>query len=330
MKTFLDFEKEVLAGKTKNVYFALVADNYFVTKAAELLREKFFGSKESRDNFFLKYADEISLQELIDLTSNFPSLFSSTKIIVLKKTEKYSRKIEELFEFLKNPSADTIILLCFDKDYILEKKLHKEFEFYDFTELPEDAMNQWVQKEFSKYGKKIDGAALEYLIMNIPSSFDLLSKEIEKISCYDPDSNDIIDKKLILKFIGYESELTPNDLMRAIIRNDSVKAVQILDNLINTAGINEIYLVSIISNYYFDLLSFKSGKFKGTDNYSLYGKYKMWGERLGFAKEYCNLLKLSDLERAIGMILELDTKLKTSMLDSKVLLTSLVEELSSM
>jgi DNA polymerase III delta subunit len=135
---------------------------------------------------------------------------------------------------------------------------------------------------------------------------------------------------LILKFIGYENEFTPNDLMRAIIRNDSEKAVQILDNLINTSGINEIYLVSIISNYYFDLLSFKSGKFKGADNYSLFGKYKIWGDRLSFAKEYSNLLKISDLQKAISLILDLDTKLKTSMLDSKVLLTSLVEELSSM
>ncbi|HEY3251344.1 MAG TPA: DNA polymerase III subunit delta [Ignavibacteria bacterium] len=330
MKTFLDFEKEVNLGKTRNVYFLLTTDNYFVTKASELLREKLFGNKDSRDNFFLKYADETSIQELIDLTNNFASLFSSTKIIVLKRTEKYSRKIDELFEFVKIADPDSILLLCFDKEYASDKKLYKEYEFYDFTYLSDEAMKNWIQKEFSVYGKKINNEALEYLTANMPDSFDLFHKEIEKICTYDPDSTDEIDKKLILKFTGYENELTPNDLMKAIIRNDSVKAVQILDNLINKAGINEIYLVSVISNYYFDLLSFKSGKFRGYDNYSLYGKYKIWGERLDFAKEYSNLLKISDLEKAIALILDLDTKLKTSMLDSNVLLTSLVEELSSM
>src|SRR4030095_2277956 len=330
MKTFIDFEKEITSGKIRNVYFILASDNYFITKASDLLKEKFFGSKDNRDNFFLRYADETPLQDLMDLTSNFASLFAANKIIVLKRTEKYSRKLDELFEFIKNPDPETTLLLCFDKDYILDKKLHKALDFYDFTILPDVAMKEWVKKEFSVYGKRINDEAIDYLFSNMPASFDLLHNEIEKICSYDPDSTAEIDRKLILKFTGYENELTPNDLMKAIIRNDSVKAVQILDNLINKAGINEIFLVSIISNYYFDLLSFKSGKFRGYDNYSLYGKYKLWGDRLNFAKEYSNLLEIKDLEKAISLILKLDTQLKTSMLDSNVLLTSLIEELSSM
>jgi DNA polymerase III delta subunit len=163
-----------------------------------------------------------------------------------------------------------------------------------------------------------------------PSSFDILSKEIQKISSYEPASGNAIDKDLLIKFTGYESDYTPNDLMRAIIRNDSVKSVQILDNLLHKTGLNEIYLVSIISNYYLDLLSFSSGKFKGSDSFSVFGKYKIWGERLNFAKEYGNILKLSELTKALFLLLELDKKLKTSMINSEILLTSLVEELCSL
>jgi DNA polymerase III subunit delta len=331
MKTFLDFEKEVKAGgKLRNVFFILSGDNYFINAASVLLREKLFGSKDSRENFFIKYADETSVQELRDLTNNYSSLFASSKIIILKRCEKYSRKLDELLEFLKTPDPDAYLLLCFDKEYVLDKKPDKNIEFYDFTELPGNDLKDWIRNKFKFYGKEIHDDAVEFMIDTFPGSFDVLNSEIDKITSYEPESSQAIDKELLLKFTGYEADFTPNELMRAIIRNDSVKAVQILDNLLHKAGLNEIYLVSIISNYYLDLLSVKSAKFRGNDSYSLFGKYKIWGERLNFAKEYSNIMDIKGIAKAIALLLDTDKKLKTSMLNSDILMTSLVEELSSL
>lgn len=327
MKNFIDFENEIKSGKLNKVYYILVNDNYFISKAAGLLREKVFGSLENRENYFLKYADDITIEELYDLNNNFPSLFSDAKIIVLKKCEKYSRKLKELFKFADKPSADTILLLCFEKDFIIDKKLDKEKTFYDFTVVPD--IKDWMRSEFSASGRKIDEEALDYLIAGLPFSLELIKQEIEKLCCYDIESGMTINKELAVKFSGFNIEYTPNDLMQSIIRNDSGKAVKILDNLLNHAGLNEIYLVSIISNYYFDLLTYKSGKFY-KNNYSEFGKYKLWGERLNFVKDYHNVLDIKELEKALSLILETDIKLKTSMLDSNVLLTSLVEELCSL
>lgn len=330
MKTFLDFEKEVKTGKLRNVFFILSGDNYFINAASELLREKLFGSKDNRENFFIKFADETSVQELTDLTNNYSSLFASSKIIVLKKCEKYSRKLDELLDFLKTTDPDAYLLLCFDKEYVLDKKLEKSIEFYDFTELPGGAVKDWIRNKFKSYGKEIHDDAVDFMIDTFPQSFDVLNSEIDKLTSYEPESIQAIDKELLLRLTGYEADFTPNELMRAIIRNDSVKAVQILDNLLHKAGLNEIYLVSIISNYYLDLISVKSGKFRGNDNYSMYGKYKIWGERMNFAKEYSNILEISELAKAIELLLDTDKKLKTSMLNSDILMTSLVEELSSL
>jgi len=330
MKTFLDFRNELSKGKTRNVYFISASDNYFIDKASSILREKLFGDKDNKENYFLRYSDDTSLAELTELSGNFASLFSQVKLIVLKKCEKYSRKIDELLSIASRPDPDSVMMLCFDRDYVLEKKLDKNGEFFDFSELSEKDVYEWIRSEFALYGRKLTDDAMQYLASSMGGNFEILHKEIEKISCYEPDSQETIDKALVLKFTGFEQEFTPNDLMKSILRNDSVRSVQILDNLINKAGLNEIYLVSIISNYYFDLLSFKSGKFAAGDNYSLYGKYKMWGERMNFAKQYHNLIDIKDLERAIALLIDLDKNMKTSMIDSKVMLTSVVKELSSM
>ena len=330
MKTFLDFEKELNSGKAANVYYILASDNYFINRASVLLREKLFGNLYSNENYFLKYADDTTIEEIIDLNNNFPSLFSASKLIVLKRCERYSRKLDDLFEFAKKSDQDTFMLLCFDKEYIKDRKVNKDVEFYDFTELHEKHLREWIRSEFSDYGKNITDEALDYLESNSTISFDQLHNEIDKICSYDPDSKEEITKNLILKLTGYEDEYSPNDLMISIIRNDSIKAVQILDSLLNKTGINEIYLISIISNYYFDLFSFKSRKFQTADNYTLYREYKIWGERINFAKDYRNILKIKDMEKAISLLLDTDKKLKTSMIDSKILLTSLIEELCYM
>jgi len=328
MKTFLDFQTEIKAGKIRNVYFIAASDNYFLSKASELLREKIMGSGADKNNFFLKYADETPLQELFDLSSNFASLFSTQKIVVLKRCEKYSRKLPELFEFAKKPDPDTFLLLVFEKDYVLEKKPGKDIEFYDFSDLPQKTLYQWVRDEFMQNKLEIDNAALELFITGLPQSFDLIANEIEKISNYDyKEGSRTVTKELILEFTGYDKEYSPEELLLSIVKKDHSKAFKILDNLLTSKNLNEVYLLSIISNQYMDIISFKTKGLDKMDNRTLYSKYKLWGDRVRFAQNYHKLLNINSLELSVEKILDTDKRLKTSMLNSKILMTSLVEEL---
>ena len=328
MLTFLDFKKETDSRRLRNVYYIAALDNYFVSKAGEILREKLFGSKDNRDNFFLKYADESPLQEIIDLNSNFSSLFSESKIIIVKRCEKYSKKLTELLEHFKSPDAGSYLLFVFDKQYVLDKKLDKEIEFFDFSDLPQKSINELVKKEFESKGFSINDEELDFFIASVPQNFDLLITEIEKICNYDfEDSEKTITKDVILKLIGYDEEYSPEELVHSIINKDSKRSSQILDNLLNSAGLNEIYLLSILSNYYMDLVTLKTKGVENLDIRALQGKYKMWYNRAKFAKTHYKNTNINSLETSLKKILETDMKLKTSMLDSKILMASLVEEL---
>lgn len=331
MPAFSDFQKEVNSGKVKNVYFIMASDNYFIRKAGEILREKLFGSKDNKDNFFLRYGDENSTGEIIDLCSNFSSLFSASKIVVLKRTEKLYKKLDELLDYSKKPDTDTTLLICFDKDYVLEKKLTKEIAgFYDFSELPEKDRLNWIRSEFESRNTKIEDNALELFVSLVPDSFELTVNEIEKICTFSiGESSGVVTKDIILKFTGYSSEYSPDQLMYAIVKKESGKALEILDYLLNKGGVNEIFLLSTLTNYYMDLISFKTKGFSSNDSYSHFGKYKMWGDRLKFAKTFHNLLDIGKLRYSLLRLLETDLKLKTSMLDSKILLASLVQDLVS-
>lgn len=330
MRTFLDFQKEITAGKIKNVYYIAAIDNYFIQKAAGMLREKLFGNAESKENFFLKYADEIPMQEIIDLAGGSASLFSSKKLVVVKRCEKYSRKLSEFMELSKKADSDSVVLYAFDANFVVEKKLNEssKFDFYDFSDLPQRELYDWVRSEFQAREISINNDALDLFITSIPLSFDLLSTEIEKISNYDFGSGEkLLTKEIVLQFIGYDKEYSPEELISSILSRERAKAFKILNNLLNNKGVNEVYLLSVLSKYYLDLLSFKTAGMESMDNRLIYQKYKIWGEGIKLGKYFSKSLNISSLEKCIENLLETDKKLKSSMLDPKILMASLVDEL---
>lgn len=331
MSYYPDFAKKVTAGKFEPVYFIMASDSYFVNKAGELLKEKIFGSAKNNENFFQKYADESDADEIIDLCRNFSSLFTTHKIVLVKRCEKLWKKIDVLKEYSKNPDPDTTLLLAFDKDYILEKKADKELKFYDFSDLPDEQYRQWIKDSVTQNGCLIEESAVDELINSVPRYFDLVNTEISKICNYfDMNSAEpkVITSPIVLRFTGYDAEYSPFDLMTAIIRNDHKRALDILNNLLNISKVNEVYLLSIISGYYLDMLSSGKNFDKATKN-DYYNKYKFWGDKLKFIQDNYKDIKNRDFSAAFSKLIETDVKLKTSMIEPAVLMTSLVQELTN-
>lgn len=330
--TFLDFEKQVKSGKIEPVYYVLVIDNYFLKKAGELLCDKISGSNGNKENFFIKYADESSVDEIIDLCSNFSSLFSNNKIVIVKRCEKFGKKLDALFEYGQNPDKDTTLILAFDKDYAMEKKLDKKISFYDFAFLPDEHYIKWVKSLFDAKGCKIESEEFSLFLNSVPGIFDLVENEVSKLSGFCEEISGLDEKKvtkdIIYKFIGYDTSYTPDDLMNSILSKNSRKSLEILENMIDKHGMNVIYLLSLLTGYFTDLMSAKTKGFDTANYNDIYNKYKIWGNRIGFVKNHKNDLKDSDFEIIFDKIIKTDQKLKTSMVDSKVLLTSLVEELA--
>lgn len=333
IKTYLDFEKEITAGRLQSVYFVMALDSYFLSKAGGLLKDKIFGTEAGQESIFIRYADEATADDIIDLCRNFSSLFSISRLVLVRRCEKFGKKFEKVVQYIQNPDPDTTLILAFDKDFVNEKKLDKDFSFYDFSELPNDEYIKWVKSEFNSRGCLIEPAELGAFISEVPQSFELVRNEITKIANYCDEVTESGEKKvtrdILNKFKGYDAERNPEELMSSILNKDGSNALRIVDNMINRGGINEIYLLNIISSYYMDLLSSKSKEFDGSDYRQIYSKFKIWGDRIDFVRKHKNLTNEEDFGQIFEKILETDQKLKTTMMDSRILITSLVEELAN-
>jgi DNA polymerase-3 subunit delta len=328
--TYLDFVKDAKAGRIKQVYFISASDNYFLNKAGGLLREKLSGSASDRNNYFIKYADETGIEEILDLCKNYTSLFSEKKIVIVKKCEKLSKKFEEIKAYEDNPDTGTFLLLVFDKEYVNDKKLDKQHLFYDFSDLPEKDYYSWVRNEFETKGCKISDEELILFITSVPRNFDLIENEVLKISnYYDDNSNGIgriVSKDVILKLIGYDNEYTPYELMDSIMRKDGKKSMEIMDFLLNKGSVSPVFLLSVINGYYMDLLVFNNRNINELFGNS-FTKYPLWGDKANIVRSFSKVLKLSQLANAFEKLQETDLKLKSSMIDPNILFAALVERL---
>lgn len=326
-KTYLNLINDVSKGKIEPVYFIAAPDNYFVNKASALLKEKLF--KGSSENYFLKYADETKYNEIIDICTNYSSFFSEKKLVVVKRSEKFSRNLEHIFAYSENPDKDTVLFLAFDIDYVYEKKLDtKEHPFYDFSDLPREFYFQWIQDDFKKRGCIIKEAEVQLFASSPFNNYEIAEREIEKISNYEFDDNEnTVTKDILMIFLGFKQSYTPDELMSAIMDKNKKEAMNIISSLLNESGINEIYLLSIISGFYADIICFKQKDFGFKNPYELGSKYRIWKSRVPFVKSLASKLNNDKIPEIFGYLKDTDKKLKSTMTDSKLLMTILVENL---
>lgn len=324
---YIDFLKKVKSGATEKVYYIAAYDNYFVSMATGDLKEVLFGSRNNNQNYFVRYGDENKYTEIIDLCHNFSSFFAEKKLVVVKRCEKFGKSLSNMIAYEDMPDENTTVVLVFDADYVNEKKLDKDKKFYDFTEIPREYYFQWIKEEFKKRGCNIDNVDVQFFASIVPLNLDIAEKELEKISYYLASSDSKkVTQDVILLMTGFDKVYSPGELMNSIVSRNKKKAMDILDYLLEKASINEIYLLTIISQYYTDLLCFKTKGFSAKSQYELY-KYKIWGDKANFARENYNKYSEKQLSKIFELLLETDRKFKTTQLDPKALMISLAEQM---
>jgi len=322
--TFADFKKELLTGRIKPVYFISLYDNFLLDEAGKLLRREIFGSEEQRDNYFVKYGDEIKYDELLEMCSDLPSLFSSKKIIVLKRAEKLGRNLSYLLTYSQSPSPDTILLLGLDADYVVDNRLYSAAEVYNFCNLSYSEMEGWIRDEFARYGQSIGDNELGLFLASASSSPSAVKQEIDKIANY-AGSESEISGEFILASLGYERSYSPDDLLTAVLNKESAKSIDILDALLNRSGVNEVYLLSLFAAFFLDLLIVKYAK--RLDYSELFAKYRLWRKRVQFVENYRGKVGAGQFRRIIAELVTADRQIKTTMVEPKVIMTALVEKL---
>lgn len=347
-KERLDFDTLRLAVKHKKfspVYVFYGNEEFLIEESMKLILENAIDGGEREFNFDVIYGGEIDVQNLISLLLMLP-VMSPKRVVVMQNAEKFLNKllrskkekgVEIFINYLKKPNPDTIfIIILSEPDF--EKDIYKKlFELADVVDLkaPYDwQIPSWIAKRVKERGKEppwngkeITDEACKLLQAYAGNSLRELDNEITKLFIFTGEKKRI-DVEDVKQAVGLSRTFTVFDLQKAIGEKNLQLAITIIERMLQAGEFPPVILTMLTR--YFSIL-WKLHELRKTEkdprklaNSLQLSQYHIY-EYLHQLEKY----KEREIKAAFKYLIEADELVKTSPVDSKVILSQMVYKIMS-
>lgn len=258
------------------------------------------------------------------------SMFQEKKLIILRnaffntdfkeKFLKWARQVEDV---------ENIVLFyenqAMKKTDALFKFLKTKAKSQEFNFLTGRKLQDWVNKEFEKYGAKIEFGARECLINFVGKDLWRMSQEIKKLCAYKRTDKIVkIENVELLVIPKIETDIFKT--IDAIGLNNKKLALFLLRKHL-AKGDSPLYLLSMINFQFRNLLTVKDFMEKQGNTY---GRVKIPGMHPYVAQKSCYQAQrfgLEKLKKIYQKLLLTDLEIKTGKIDAQMALDMLIIEI---
>lgn len=184
---------DIKSGNYKKVYLICGEEEYLKLN----YKNQFIRAVAGDDtmNLGIYEGKNFDVNEVIDTAETFP-FFAERRLIVMEDTGLFKSGGEELAEYM-GEIPDSTIFLFVEQNVDKRSKMYKAVKangyICEISRQTEKDLSLWAARIFAKDGKKITNADMSYLIANVGTDMEVLSREIEKLISYD------LNKEIISK-----------------------------------------------------------------------------------------------------------------------------------
>lgn len=315
----------------------------FIERVKEILIQE-----DSENNSAEKFRlEEHSWFEIIDVARTVP-FFTSRRLIIVEisdvKGAKLSATEEKLLtEYFQTCSTQTVMVVVFSGKVRKNSPLIKFFSSFpsssvvleEMRPLKARALLSWIEKQFQMYEKEPTFDAVKRLAEVAGNNLGRVHNEIEKIVIYVGEKKQI-ELDDINQISGWIKSFLEWEIAENLERGDYEQSLIVLDKLLNKEGIKPEYILGTFSRFFSNLLMAKlllSEKKK--ERKSIFKEFKpQILEKFGDFytrkfNEFFSLvdgLSLTDLNRFLAKLEEIDLQIKTSSLSLQTLLEGFLFE----
>lgn len=217
-----------------SVYFFSGEEEYLKEEAIREISDRVLDKALNEFNYDLFYAKKLEADTVIDRLNTLP-FNSPRRLVIIKDIESMEKgEQKKLCEYLQRPLKGCCLILVSplrpDSRNILYNHVSKTGDAVIFYHQNPDQVSQWISKQIAKNNKRIGRQAAYYLQEITGSDLLSLNNEIEKLSLYADDREDISIEDIDLLSGNRISDIF--DLTRALGKNDSLNALKILDDML--------------------------------------------------------------------------------------------------
>jgi len=216
----------------KPVYFLAGKEAYYIDLITDYIEDKVLDESEKSFNQTVLYGLDTTVTQVIETCRRFP-MMSNQQVVIVREAQKL-KKIDDLLIYIENPLNSTILVIAYkyddlDKRKTLYKSLSKKGYYFESDKIPEYQIPGWIDRYLTDRGIMAGPDASRLLSEFLGNDLGKIANELEKLIISLPRENPRIDTALIEKSIGISKDYTPNELWKAIVYRDPLKAARVVN-----------------------------------------------------------------------------------------------------
>ncbi|NOX36661.1 MAG: DNA polymerase III subunit delta [Calditrichaeota bacterium] len=319
---------EIQQGNVRPGYFVFGEEPYLMDHLLEQLALKFLGEPQREINYFLRYAPDTPMEEVVALLTG-GGLFSSKKLVVYKDVQQLrTQKFQHFLHYMDHPPADLCLVLVARTGAPSRKfqPLMEKFFTVEIQTPGTDELMAFIQGEFRRLGKRVDTPAVQTLLYHVGERLHDLQMEIVQIANYFQEK-DVITAEDVEQIVGIHINQTVFDLTRLIAQRDQEKALFTMRNLLAKGESPQSILYFLIRH--FMMLWKIHGYYKSgiRDDREIQERLKLYRSHYQAYKQQVSHWTFGKIIRAFQKIKWADQQLKSSQMPPDLILDILVLQL---
>src|SRR5574344_1419766 len=261
-----------------------------------------------------------SLEELID-NAGYSSLFNEEKKILVRNCDFFGTKstinTDILDHYLSNPNPLVTIIFTYNGSVDERKKVVKlikeKFKLIIIKPLTyKDSINQIIKYcESNKFRISYDNA--NYLINKCLNNLDIAFMELEKIFLF-YNKPFTINKTDIENLIANQMNDNNFKFVDAVIEKNIDISLKLLNDF-KIQKVEPVALISLLAREYRNMLIILGLKKNGITDEEIARQLKLQSWQLDKYLKNCYIYKITDLEKILLKLCELDYQIKTDFVD---------------
>lgn len=332
MSDFGKFRSAVKKGKFSKVYFIHGNEDFFISAAVDLLLENVVSPEQRSFNLDVLDGTESTSETVLSSILSFPFV-GDRRLTVVRRFDKMDKKHRlDVAEHLGDvPDSNVVCLVAGDIKATDEtyKRIAATAEALTFNHLKGAELSEILTERVNALGKELAPGAADLLVDMTGDSVGDLVTEIEKLCLYVGDKQKI-ETDDVTTAVGKSRTFNIFELQRAIGQRNAKRAQEIASKMLGT-GEKPVYINFMLARYFLNLLEIKHDLVKRMNPKDI--STSVFGRWNPFINEYtsaAHAYSISELRKAIAVLLDIDSKLKSGgYKDSEAIVVMVTEILGS-
>lgn len=216
----------------KPVYFLAGKEPYYIDLITDFIEENVLDESEKAFNQTVLYGLDVSVTQVIETCRRFP-MMANQQVVIVREAQRL-KKIDELLVYVENPLNSTILVIAYkyelpDKRRSLYKALSKRGWYFESDKVPEYQIPGWIDRYLTDRGIMTGVDASRLLSEFLGNDLGKIANELDKLIISLPKENPRITTDLVERSIGISKDYSPNEMWRAIVYRNPLKAARVVN-----------------------------------------------------------------------------------------------------